>query len=119
MRFITPKVHGYMDYLIAVALIAGPFVLFPAGTDPVVFWLPVIAGAGLIGYSLLTDMSASARKLSPFKLHLLLDLSAVLGFLALPFILGMSGTPKLFYLAFGAAGLLFVVLTNPNKTANS
>lgn len=119
MRFISPNVHGILDYLVAVTLIASPFILFPPDTGAFVFWLPVIAGMGLIGYSLLTDMSASARKLIPFKLHLLLDLSAVLGFLALPFILGMSGTPKLFYVAFGAAGLLFVALTNPNPSAKS
>ncbi len=118
MRFITPTIHGYMDYLVAAALIAGPFLLFSAEADPIVFWLPVIAGGGLIGYSLMTDMSAGALKLIPFRLHLMIDLAAVLGFIALPLILGFGSIERLFYIGFGLAGLGFVFFTNPSEHAS-
>lgn len=119
MRFISPTVHGYLDYVIAIVLIAAPFVLFSKTVDPIVYYFPAAAGAGLIGYSLLTDNAASARRLIPFKLHLMIDLAAVLTFIALPFILQFGGVERLFYIGFGGGGVLFVLFTNPNQRSGA
>jgi hypothetical protein len=55
MRFIPTKTHGYLDYIMAVVLIAAPWILgFNRGGAET--WVPVILGAGVIVYSLLTTM---------------------------------------------------------------
>jgi hypothetical protein len=119
MRFISPAVHGFLDYVIAIVLIAEPFVLFSKTVDPLVYYFPVVAGVGLVGYSLLTDNSMSARCLIPFKLHLMIDLVAVVTFIALPFILEFGGIERLFYIGLGGGGVLFVLCTNPNQRSDA
>ena len=108
MKFLTLKLHGIIDYLAAIGLIAGPLMLFPAGTPGLVTAIPMIAGAALIIYSLITDYSVSARRIIPFKLHLAIDFAAGAAFLILPFVLGLTGIPQIFYLVMGAAVVLAV-----------
>lgn len=114
MRIISPTVHGTIDYLAAIALIVGPFLLFPSETEQLVKFIPVAAGGALILYSLITDYSVSARRLIPFKLHLAIDFIAGVAFVAFAFLLGLSGITQLFYLVMGAAVILVVILTDPN-----
>lgn len=119
MRFIPSKIHGYIDYATAIALIVAPFVLFSAGSPPIAKWLSIAAGVGLIIYSLITDYSVSARKAIPFKTHLLLDFLAGVTFVAAPFVLGFSGIEKLYFLVMGIAVILVVLCTiNDIDTAN-
>ena len=79
LRFLTPTLHGALDYAAAAALIVLPFLL---GFDGLALWLSVIGGVGLIGYSLLTDYTFSAVSLISFKAHLVLDLAAAAVFVA-------------------------------------
>ena len=111
MRFLPIAVHGIIDYLAAIALIAGPLVLFPADTSAIVKYIPVIAGAALIGYSLITDYSTSVRKAIPFKVHLLFDGLAGAAFVALAFVLGLSGVAQAFYLVMGVAVIIVVLVS--------
>ncbi len=113
MKVISPDIHGYSDYIVALVLIGAPFILFSPQTDPLVFYLPVIAGVGLITYSIFTDNAAGLKRLIPFKLHLAIDLAATSGFVALTFILGLEGIEKLFYLSMGVGGIIFVLSTKP------
>src|SRR3954447_18205909 len=50
MRFIPTRVHGMMDYLMGVVLIAAPFVL-SFDTARAETWVPIVLGVGVIGYS--------------------------------------------------------------------
>ena len=112
MKILSSTFHGYIDYATAVALIAAPFLLFPAGTPGIATWLSVAAGVGLIIYSLITDYSVSARKAIPFKMHLILDFIAGVVFVAAPFVLGFVGIVKLYYLVMGLAVIVVVLTTN-------
>ena len=74
MRFIPTKTHGYLDYIMAVVLIAAPWILgFNRGGAET--WVPVILGAGVIVYSLLTDYEVGASRQISMRTHLLLDLA--------------------------------------------
>lgn len=111
MRFISPKIHGVLDYLVAGVLSGAPLVL---GFSDVSIWAAVIAvsgGIGLFVYSLLTDYSVGLRALIPFRLHLTLDAIAAVVFLAAPFLLGFGGVPRGFYLVIGSAVLAVVACT--------
>lgn len=72
MRFIPTNVHGILDYLIGVLLIAAPwlFGFYQGGAES---WVPIVLGAGVIVYSLLTDYEAGVAKAIPMPTHLWLD----------------------------------------------
>src|SRR5688572_3997318 len=73
MRFIDPKTHGYLDYLVGIILIIAPWVLnFDRGGAET--WVPVTFGALVIIYSLLTDYELGASRRIPMRMHLLFDL---------------------------------------------
>lgn len=110
-RFITPNLHGVLDYGAAMALIVLPFVLGLAEQSLVAHVVSVVAGVGLIAYSLLTDYALSAVSLFSFRIHLLLDMGAAIAFLILPFILGFSGIVLGYYLVMGAGVIVVVALS--------
>jgi len=93
-------------------LIIAPFILGLEAQSVIALWISVVAGAGLIIYSLLTHYQFSVPKLIPFKLHLILDLSAAAFFIIAPFVLGFEGIAQIYYWVMGSGVLLVVGLTN-------
>lgn len=76
-----------MDYLMGALLIAAPWLLdFARGGAET--WVPVILGAGLILYSLMTNYEYSASKSISMKTHLTLDLLSGIFLAASPWIFG-------------------------------
>jgi hypothetical protein len=73
MRFIGTKTHGYLDYIMGLLLIAAPW-LFDFAAGGAETWVPVILGAGVILYSLLTDYELGASHQISMRTHLMLDL---------------------------------------------
>ncbi len=55
MRFISPRLHGVLDYAVAGALISVPLLLDFAASSLAAAVISVAAGIGLTVYSLLTD----------------------------------------------------------------
>jgi hypothetical protein len=72
MRFLSTRAHGYMDYLMGVLLIASPW-LFDFDRGGAETWVPVVLGAGVILYSLMTDYELGAVKALSMTAHLWLD----------------------------------------------
>jgi hypothetical protein len=72
MRFLSTRAHGYMDYLMGVLLIAAPW-LFDFDLGGAETWVPVVLGAGVILYSLMTDYELGAVKALSMTSHLWLD----------------------------------------------
>ena len=111
MKFISPTVHGVLDYLVASVLIGAPFVLRFSDVSLAAALIAVAAGSGLVVYSLLTAYSAGMRAVIPFRVHLVLDASAAVALLVVPFLFGFAGTPRAFYLVIGTAVLAVVACT--------
>lgn len=89
MRFIPTQVHGILDYLIGVLLIAAPWVL--GFTDAGIgTWLPVVLGAGVILYSLMTDYELGAVRAISMPVHLMLDAGGGLLLAVSPWLFGFS-----------------------------
>ena len=89
MRIINTRTHGYMDYLVGVALILAPWIFgfFDGGAAS---WIPIILGIGTIIYSLMTDYELGAGKAISMKGHLTIDVIAGV-FLALsPWLFGFA-----------------------------
>lgn len=117
IRFLTPAVHGLLDYAAAAALIVLPFALDLGAASPLAQWLSVAAGAGLVAYSLVTDYAFGAFRLLPFRAHLVLDVAAALAFLVAPFLFGWSGLVLGYYLVMGAGVLVVVAVTESGAKA--
>jgi hypothetical protein len=89
MRFLPTKVHGVMDYLMGVILIAAPWLLgFARGSAET--WVPVILGASTIVYSLLTDYELGLSRTISMSTHLTLDLLSGVFLAASPWIFGFN-----------------------------
>ena len=89
MRFIPTKIHGLMDYLVGILLIAAPW-LFGFANDGAETWIPVILGAGAILYSLMTDYEMGITKKISMRSHLTLDLMSGILLAASPWIFGFA-----------------------------
>src|SRR4051812_784306 len=72
MRFIPTAVHGVLDYVAGVVLMAAPW-LFGFNAGGAETWIPVCLGAGMILMSIFTDYEAGLARVIPMKTHLALD----------------------------------------------
>ena len=100
MRFISTKVHGVLDYLMGVLLIASPW-LFDFARGGTETWVPVVLGAGAIVYSLLTDYEYSISRQLSMSTHLALDLWSGIFLAASPWIFGFNDYVYLPHLILG------------------
>lgn len=114
MKFLTPAMHGALDYIAALTLIVAPFIL---GLEGLALGLSVAAGVGLIAYSLLTDYLYSIAKVIPFKLHIIFDTLAAVVFIIAPFLFGFTGIALIYYLVMGF-GVLAVVFVTQKAESN-
>jgi hypothetical protein len=72
MRFLTTRVHGFLDYTVALLLIAAPWLLgFARGGAET--WVPVGLGVATILYSLFTDYELGIVRRLQMPMHLWLD----------------------------------------------
>lgn len=72
MRFIPTNIHGMLDYGMGILLIIAPW-LFGFYAGGVESWLPIVLGAGVIVYSLVTDYELGVTKMLSMPAHLWLD----------------------------------------------
>ena len=87
--FLSPKLHGVLDYLVGVFFIASPWI-FGFSHYPVATAVPIVVGVVAIGYSLFTDYPPALRRALPLFVHLWLDIGAGLLLCLAPFLLGFS-----------------------------
>lgn len=105
MKFITPTLHGVLDYLACGLFLLAPTLFGFPGTYATVCYL---LGAGYLVVSLLTNMPLGAVKVLPFWLHGRLELVSGFVFLVSPWLFGFAenGVARLFFMAMGAVFLL-------------
>ena len=115
-RFVTKTVHAYLDYPVALSLIATPFVLGLGRDNPLALWLSVATGVAALLLTVLTDHGTGLVRVLPYRFHLLVDRLVGLVFIAAPVVLGFHGLDAAYYWANGAAVLLVtVVLSAPER----
>jgi hypothetical protein len=88
MRVIPTRVHGMLDYLMGAVLIIFPWLL-DLESDAAI-WVPVILGAGVIAYSLLTDYELGVLRRLPMSTHLILDMLSGIVLAASPWLFGFA-----------------------------
>jgi SPW repeat len=118
MKIIPRKMHGLLDYVVGVVLIAAPW-LFGFADDGPATYIPVALGAGALVYSILTNYEFGVVRLIPFRVHLLLDVLSG-AFLAIsPWLFGFSNKVYLPHLIFGLIEIAAGIMTRESSDASA
>ena len=115
MRFLPTRVHGAIDYMWGIALIAAPW-LFGFASGGAAQWVAILFGAGAILYSLVTVYELGLLRVIPMSMHLALDGVAGAVLAASPWLFGFSREvvwPHLLFGLFSVAASL-ITRTDPD-----
>lgn len=117
MRFIPTNLHGVVDYLTDALLIVAPW-LFGFAQGGAETWVPVVLGAGVIVYSLLTDYELGVARVLSMGAHLGLDAAGGILLAASPWLFGFSDVVYWPHLIIGVFEVLaaFTTRTVPGRT---
>lgn len=118
-RFVTRKIHSFLDYPVALSLMALPFLLGLGASNPLAKWLAVATGVAALVLTLLTDHETGVFRVLPYWFHLLIDRVVCIAFVLAPFALGFTGLDAWYYWLNGAAVLLVTSLHRPESAASS
>ncbi len=89
MAILSTRTHGILDYVIGALLIVAPYLLGFA-TGGAEQWVPMILGAGVIAYSLMTDYELGVAHIIPMPTHLIMDMAGGALLLVSPWLFGFS-----------------------------
>lgn len=115
MRFVTKTIHAWLDYPVALALIALPFLLGLGASHRLALMIAPIVGIAAFLLTVFTDHHLGLVRVLPYRLHLAVDLGVGLLFLVLPFAVGFSGLDAAFYWLNGAAVVTVIALSKPEN----
>ena len=110
MRVIPTQVHGMVDYLMGVVLIAAPWLLGFADGGAAM-WVPIILGASVIVYSLLTAYELGVTPVISMSTHLILDAIGGAILAASPWLFQFSDAVSLPHLIIGLGEILASCMT--------
>ncbi len=116
IRFVTKSIHAFLDYPVAITLMAAPFLLALGGSQPFALWLSVAAGVAAFILTLLTDHKLGVIRVLPYSVHLAVDAAVGVTFLIAPVVFGFVGIDAWYYWANGSAVLVVVGLHKPEPT---
>jgi len=119
MKFVTQKIHAFLDYPVAIALIALPFIFGLGNSHPLALYLSVATGVAAFILTLLTDHELGVYRIVPYKVHLMVDFSVAIVFILAPFVLSFEGMDAYYYWVNGGAVLIVVSLHKPEKIIQS
>lgn len=113
MRFVTKTIHAWLDYPVALALIALPFLLGLGVSNPLALTISPVVGVAAFLLTVFTNHHLGLVRVLPYRLHLAIDLAVGVLFLILPSALGFTGLDAAFYWLNGAAVVAVIGLSKP------
>jgi len=118
IRFLPTAVHGVFDYAGAIGLVASPLIFGFADVGGIAVFLPIVLGAGLLIYSLLTDyeLGIPVVKFIPMSVHLSVDFVASAFLAVAPFLFGYKNLGLNVWLPQVIAGISVILLVLVSKT---
>ncbi|MFN3201264.1 MAG: hypothetical protein ACE366_22880 [Bradymonadia bacterium] len=112
-QFITHRVHGVLDMLVDVSLVALAVVAWQQGVSLAAAILPGIIGVANLLYSMLTTYALGRKHLISFPMHLGLDAAAGVVLLAGGALFSEAMLYRVALMVMGGGILGAVALTNP------
>ena len=118
IRFLPTSVHGVLDYIVGIALIAAPFLFGFAYVGGIAVYLPITLGIGLILYSLVTkyELGVPGIKFIPMPYHLIFDFVAAVLLAVSPFLFGFSSKPLNVWLPHLVVGIAVILVVLVSQT---
>ena len=114
-RFITKSIHAYLDYPVALGLVAMPLWLGLGSENALAFWLSIATGIAAFGLTVLTDHQLGIVRILPYSLHLTVDFLVGVVFVVAPLLLGFAGVDFWYYSVLGLTVLAVVGLHQPEE----
>lgn len=113
MNLLSPKIHGYIDYLTSALFALAPAMFMIEGVPRAVMGCYVISG-GLLVVSLMTRYPLGVVRLVPFPVHGALELVGAPVIVAYPWIADFDhvGPARNFYIITGVALFLLWLITD-------
>ena len=110
MKFISPKIHGIIDYLVVVFLLASPSIF---GFTGLLAYFTYALGIIHLLLTITTKYSAGLIKILPFTLHGTVEFVVGIVLIVLAYTL-FNDNPagKLYYVIFGTVVLLTWLVTD-------
>ncbi len=116
MRFISTKTQGGLDYLVGLALILAPMLFGFQNVGGAAVYVPIVLGAALIIYSLLTQYEWGVFKLLSVPYHLALN-AAVGALLVLsPFLFGFVNEAPNAWVPHVVVGIVMIIVVLFSQT---
>ena len=120
MKFVTKRIHAYLDYPVAIALMVLPFILGLGDSNVIALKLSVVVGVAAFVLTMLTNHHLGVYRVVSYKMHLIVDFLVGVVFIAAPFALGFEGIDAYYYWINGATVLSVVSMHKPEiEPANS
>lgn len=119
IKVLDPKIHGILDYALAILFLIAPAVF---GFTDIAATLSYIIGVVYVGTSLLTQYPLGLFKLIPFPIHGALESGMAVLWIFMPWLFNFSenDAARNFFVAAGVGLLVVVLFTNykaiPGKT---
>lgn len=110
MKFVTKKIHAFLDYPVAIALMVLPFLLELGSSNPLALHLSVVTGIAALVLTILTDHHLGVFKMISYRMHLIVDFIVAIVFIIAPFIFSFEGIDAYYYWVNGIAVLTVVSL---------
>lgn len=109
MKILSPRIHGYLDYLTVVIFLVAPLLLSLEGLSAVISYAFAVIHLLM---TVLTDFSLGFAKMIPFKKHGWVETVVGPIVLLLPFIVGLYETARIFYITMGIIIIIVALLTD-------
>ncbi len=119
MKFVTKDIHAFLDYPVALVLIAAPFLLGLGEVNQMAIWLSVVTGIAAFGLTVLTDHHLGLIRVIPYPVHMAVDLMVGITFLIAPFLFGFSGFDAAYYWVLGAMVCVVISLHKADTPASA
>ncbi len=118
MRILSPRIHGYLDYVTVAIFLLAPLVIGLGGKAALLSY--TLAVVHLV-MTLLTRFPGGISRIIPLVVHGLVELAVAIALILLPFWAGFSpGSPaRRFYLTMGAVIFVVWLLTDYRGADNS
>lgn len=87
MKYLSPRVHGYIDYIAILFLFVAPSLIGFSGVPATLFY---VLGIAYLAMVLLTAYPLGLVKLIPFPTHGIVEIVLAIALVVLPWIVGFA-----------------------------
>ena len=120
LRFVTKTIHAYLDYPVALSLLAMPFIIGIGVDNPWARWISPATGVAAFILTIFTDHQTGLVRVIPYWLHVAVDRFVGAVFLIVPFVFDFHGLDAWYYWANAVAVLLVTTVLNaPGPRTNA